>query len=128
MNKILIDTHTFLWYMEGSNLISKEAILLINNTSTVFLSIISLWEIAIKQNIGKLELKYSLEKYINHWKAMNGKTIYLTEKNVFEYKKLELHHRDPFDRMLIARAITENIPIISADTKFDLYPEIQRIW
>ncbi len=128
MNKVLIDTHTFLWYMEGDKQLSEVALNTIQKTSFVALSIISLWEIAIKQNIGKLELIYSLEEYSRNWKAIEGEILILTEKHVFEYKNLALHHRDPFDRMLIAQAITENIPIISADTKFDLYPEIQRIW
>ena len=128
MNKILIDTHVFLWYMEGKKEISQNTISLIDKAPTAYISIISLWEIAIKQNIEKLELTFPLEEYVKQWKTMKGRILNLKEENVFEYRKLPLHHRDPFDRMLIAQAITENIPIISADEKFDLYPEKKRIW
>ena len=128
MKKIIIDTHAFLWYMEGNKELPKKAIELIDNTSTIYISIVSLWEISIKQNIEKIELLFTLEEYVLHWKKIGGKILNLNEENVYIYKNLFLHHRDPFDRMLIAQAITENIPIISADNKFDLYTEIKRIW
>jgi PIN domain nuclease of toxin-antitoxin system len=128
MEKVLIDTHTFLWFMDGNNLLSSKARKYIEETPLVYLSIISIWEIAIKQNIGKLDLSFTIEQYVDNWKNTDGKILNINENQVFEYQKLELHHRDPFDRMLIAQAITENMPIISADTKFDLYSEIKRIW
>jgi len=128
MKKILIDTHTFLWFMDGNKLLSPTARKFIEETPILYLSIISIWEIAIKQNIGKLELDYTLEQYVENWEKTDGKILNLYANQIFEYQKLDLHHRDPFDRMLIAQAIAENMPIISADTKFDLYPEIHRIW
>jgi len=128
MKNYLIDTHVFLWYMDGSDQLSQFAKTEIDNADKIFLSIISFWEIAIKQNVGKLELIYSLEEYSKKWKINKGLNLNLIEKHIFIYKTLPLYHRDPFDRMLIAQAITENIPIISVDTKFDLYADIQRVW
>ncbi len=65
---------------------------------------------------------------MNVWKSNGGKILNLNEENIYKYKVLVLHHLDPFDRMLIAQALTENLSIISSDTKFDLYQEINRMW
>ncbi len=117
MKKYLLDTHTFLWFMEDSKFLSKNANSKIIN-GEIYLSIISLWEIAIKINIGKLELNFSLEKYENSWKKIGGKLLNISTNHIFNYENLELHHRDPFDRMLIAQAKVENLIVITKDRNF----------
>ncbi len=135
MNRYLIDTHVLLWACAGTDKLSQRANILISNSENyITVSLISFWEVAIKASIGKLDFRISIQEL--HDVSNNKdfelilpdlKTIDLINKMPF-YKLNGMEHRDPFDRMLIAQAITENIPIISADTKFDLYPEVQRIW
>jgi len=135
MKKYLIDTHILLWLTAEphklSN-ISKEIILNIENA--IYVSIMSFWEVAIKTSIGKLEFYTTIEELTNKTLEKNIEIITPNIQTIAKiqimpfYKIQNIEHRDPFDRMIIAQAITENIPIISADTKFDLYPEIQRIW
>jgi len=129
MGKYLIDTHTLLWASENSERLSSLAKKIIDlKPNIILVSIVSFWEIAIKTSLGKLETKIpfnSLKQYL----IETNYTLLNIDFDALGYvKTLPFHHRDPFDRMLIAQAITENIPIISADTKFDLYSEIQRIW
>ena len=93
-----------------------------------FLSIVSVWEIAIKYSIGKLNLGVPFNDFIDRQITPNG--IELLEIEIEHLKSsavLPLHHRDPFDRLLIAQALVEKIPIVSIDVAFDLY-QIQRIW
>ncbi|WP_162340105.1 type II toxin-antitoxin system VapC family toxin [Cyclobacterium salsum] len=103
--KYLIDTHILLWYMVGDNRITQDTQTKIENIdNTVFLSNASLWEIAIKLNIGKLKLKGSLtdlEEYLNQ------KGFIILEFNFEDLETLQtlpFHHQDPFDRMIISQA------------------------
>ncbi len=135
MKRYLIDTHVLLWLCADTSKLSQRVnILLKNSDNSIAVSLMSFWEIAIKASIGKLDFKISIAELQNEINKKDIElilpdlgTIELINKMPF-YKFNGIEHRDPFDRMLIAQAITENIPIISADTKFDLYPEVQRIW
>jgi PIN domain nuclease of toxin-antitoxin system len=124
----ILDTHTFIWYFNGDDQLSKMALSVLDDKSQKkYLSIASLWEIAIKVNVGKLELSYPFYT-IEEKLAVNK--ISLLEVS-FEYTKqlisLELHHRDPFDRMIISQSIIENLTVISKDKNFSLYP-IKPLW
>ncbi len=100
-----------------------------NNKNNLFaVSYISFWEISIKSNLGKLILQTTVLELFKLTKMMKIEILNLNIDSITKTNELILHHRDPFDRMLIAQAITENIAILSADTKFDLYSDIQRIW
>lgn len=127
--RILIDTHTFLWFVTEDSKLSDRAFQTIEDEANdVILSISSLWEIAIKFSIGKLKLKLPFQEFIDEQIQVNEfqlLTIQTTHLNIVA--GLPLHHRDPFDRILIAQAITENMPVISADTVFDAYG-ITRLW
>jgi len=128
--KYLIDTHTAIWYIQGDVRLSEKARKIIDTPrNQIYFSVISLWEIVIKINIGKLELTKDYHAFRDLLEQIGFQKLNLDEKYFDNYLNLSIiqNHRDPFDRMLIARAIAENIPIISADTKFDLYPEVQRI-
>ncbi|TAE59554.1 MAG: type II toxin-antitoxin system VapC family toxin [Nostocales cyanobacterium] len=123
----LLDTHTLLWFTAGDPRISENLRLQIENNDN-FLSIASVWEMAIKHSIGKLSLEMSFDDFVAQQIMGNGITLLqINQQHISVVSQLPLHHRDPFDRMLIAQAIVENIPVLSADTIFDAY-SIQRLW
>lgn len=127
---ILLDTHVFICF--GSNQmdkLSKSAIssfLDINNE--IFLSKASIWEMAIKINIGKLSLSKPLESLISAAVKNNIKILDIELKHILNYQKLKLHHNDPFDRLIISSAYSEQMKIISCDEKFQLYDQVKLIW
>lgn len=126
--KFLLDTHAFLWFVNDSQQLSLEAKNLIESDVDLFLSIASLWEIAIKMSLGKLTLPDTYDKFIHQQIGLNDVEILpinLAHLNVVA--TLPFHHRDPFDRLLIAQAMVENVPIVSADSFFDAYL-ISRAW
>jgi PIN domain nuclease of toxin-antitoxin system len=123
----LLDTHTFLWFVMGNPRITPKLRAQIEDNEN-FVSIVSIWEIAIKYNIGKLNLELPFDNFIDRQVISNG--IQLLDIKLDHLKvlaTLPLYHRDPFDRLLIAQAIEENIMFISADSIFSLYP-VQRMW
>jgi PIN domain nuclease of toxin-antitoxin system len=124
----LLDTHTLIWFIEGDKLLTDKAISAIYGAAdSNFVSIASIWEIAIKLNIEKLKLQTS---FLGIQKKMDENGFKLLPVN-FEHtlilRDLPLHHRDPFDRMIIAQSITESLTIISKDKNFSLYP-IKLLW
>lgn len=126
--KIILDTHTFLWFINDSTELSNSAAELIESDVDLWISIASLWEISIKVNLNKLDLPDDYEKFIPHQIAINNIEILpVNLQHLIVLTKLPLHHRDPFDRLLIAQAIAEAVPIVSIDKKFDLY-EVARQW
>jgi len=126
--KIILDTHTFLWFINDSPELSNSAAELIESDVDLWISIASLWEISIKVNLNKLDLPDEFDRFIPHQIAINGIEILpINLQHLIALTKLPLHHRDPFDRILIAQAIAENVPIISIDKKFDLYG-VNRQW
>ncbi|AFZ00172.1 type II toxin-antitoxin system VapC family toxin [Calothrix sp. PCC 6303] len=125
--KQLLDTHSFIWFASGNTRITSEIRLQIENNDNL-VSIASIWEIAIKLNLGKLNLGMSIETLVEQQIIANGiELLNISTEHLAIISKLPLHHRDPFDRLLIAQAMVENIPIISADVAFDAY-SIQRLW
>ena len=126
---LLLDTHTFIWYVTDNSRLSNQVLELINDQNNeILLSIASLWEIAIKQNLGKLSFNQPFEIFITQQLNLNDfRLLDIKISHVTVVATLLLHHRDPFDRILIAQSIVENTPILSADKIFDAYP-IRRIW
>jgi PIN domain nuclease of toxin-antitoxin system len=106
---------------------SKAKSIIEDENNEIYISIVSLWEIAIKVNIQKLDLLNSLADMISEADAQGFILSPLTLASVLNYQTLVRHHGDPFDRILISQSITENLPILSRDANFDLYP-ISRIW
>jgi len=127
MSQYLLDTHTFIWLSENSDQLSSNLKDIIEEADTVYLSIVSLWEIAIKLNLGKLSLQQDYEAIETELEASDILLLPITFNDTIQTRDLPLHHRDPFDRMLIAQAITRSLTVISRDTAFDAYP-IQRFW
>jgi PIN domain nuclease of toxin-antitoxin system len=126
---LLIDTHTFIWYVTDDSKLSNQVIKLINDENNqIFLSIASIWEIGIKQSLGKLNFNLPLEMFVTQQMSLNDFSLLdIKISHISTVSQLPLHHRDPFDRIWIAQAIAENIPILSADAIFDTYP-VQRLW
>jgi PIN domain nuclease of toxin-antitoxin system len=126
---ILLDTHTFLWFVADDPRPSTAAGTLIESEdSQPFLSIASLWEMAIKVSLGKLKFEQPFDVFIPQQLAMNGIGILtLSIEHTAAIAILPFHHRDPFDRLIAVQARLEKMRLISADSAFDAY-DIQRIW
>jgi PIN domain nuclease of toxin-antitoxin system len=126
---IILDTHTFLWFIAGDAKLSAQARSLVEDPSNrVLLSIVSLWEIVVKASTGKLPLSRAFADLIRQDVDGNGIEVLPTTLAHLETLALmPLHHRDPFDRLLIAQAIAEGIPIIGMDIAFDQYT-VTRLW
>ncbi len=127
--KYLLDTHTLLWFLQGDKKLSDKARQFIDNPSNEkFLSVVSLWEIAVKVSLGKLALGKSFERLFPEQLHFNRIQILdITVDSLIKLITLPFHHRDPFDRLIIAQAFVEELPIIGADTAFDAYG-INREW
>jgi PIN domain nuclease of toxin-antitoxin system len=126
--KLLLDTHTFLWFIEDSPQLGTEAKNLLESDVDLLIRVASLWEIAIKISIGKLTLTQPFDTFIQDQLTKNAIDLLAMDvQHLALVSTLPLHHRDPFDRLLVAQAIIEQIPIVSIDDKFDLYGAT-RMW
>lgn len=127
--RLLLDTHAFLWFVAGDSALSARGRSLIeDDTNEKLVSLASLWEIAIKTNLGKLPLAKPFAQFIPEQLARNGFQVFgLTIDHTARVAVLPLHHRDPFDRMLVAQCLVENLPLLSNDELLDAYG-IQRLW
>ncbi len=121
--RLLVDTHIMLWWMRGDSRLSAEAERLIRDGQNQLMwSVASSWEIAVKTNIGKLELGRPLHRfYADLIQEQNLDLLLVGHEHCVRLATLPLHHRDPFDRMLITQALVEQIPILTADPKLSLY-------
>lgn len=126
---ILLDTHTFLWFVDDNPRLSRPARALIELEETQpFLRVASLWEIAIKINLGKLTLEQPYETFISQQLALNGIGILnIAMEHTAAVATLPFHHRDPFDRLLAVQSRIEKMTLVSADAAFDAYG-VNRVW
>jgi PIN domain nuclease of toxin-antitoxin system len=125
--KILIDTHVLLWALQDENRLSPRVQKLLPS-SDVWISVASLWEIIAKVQIGKLTLPSPVAQYLTTQLRANGVSVLpLSWDHVKRLEELPLHHRDPFDRILIAQSLEESIQLVSADPKLAKYA-VQLIW
>ena len=128
----LIDTHTFLWFTEGSSELSVKAKNLIKNKDNeIFISIASLWEISIKTATGKLEITGSYDLIIEDIIENEMQILPINFAHTVIQNQLPFHHRDPFDRIIASQAVVENMDLINVDAIFDTYfedKEVKRIW
>ncbi len=127
--RLLLDTHAFLWFISGDKNLSQRSRTLIQEANNeILISIATLWEIAIKISLKKLELLQPFEIIIPREITDNEFTqLPIKLEHLFELKRLPCHHRDPFDRLLIAQSSSEKLPLISKDSLFDNY-SVERIW
>lgn len=126
--KLLFDTHSFLWFIEDNPRLSERAKTLFESDTELFISAASLWEIAIKLSIGKLALTQPFELFIPNHLARNAiEELPITVEHLALLSTLPFHHRDPFDRLVIAQATVERLPVVSIDRDFDPYG-VNRVW
>jgi PIN domain nuclease of toxin-antitoxin system len=127
--KVLVDTHTFLWDLLGDHRSSRLAKqILKSDEHELFFSLVSLWEFSIKIKTGKLNALGSSVAYLRD--AMENYSMQLLPiryEHVLALETLPAHHSDPFDRLLIAQAITESLPILTYDAVFAAYP-VKVLW
>lgn len=115
----LLDTHVLLWWFSNDPLLSSKARTVISDeTNLIFVSSASVWEIIIKKSLGKLKAPDDLEEA---FKKNDFKELPMTVQHVLMIGQIPNHHKDPFDRMLIAQAKCEGLTLITADEKLTLY-------
>ena len=120
--RILLDTHVLIWYLEGNtSLQPKHRQFILNPSNQVFVSTASLWEIAIKVSLGQLKTSGSLTEVIAQLERQSIKILTISPGHALQVSVLPFHHRDPFDRMLIAQAHVEFMSLISYDPSFRAY-------
>lgn len=132
MKRLLLDTHALLWFIEGDKQLSKTARIKIEDPKNeVYVSMTSFFEITIKLKLGKLILKKPLEEIYKDTLSVDIKVLPISEFHIFEYQNIPIFddHKDPFDKLIVATAITEDLEIITVDGKFALYGSlIKTIW
>jgi PIN domain nuclease of toxin-antitoxin system len=116
----LLDTHTLIWFLTGDNALSRNARSIIE-LSNVHVSIASVWEITIKASIGRLDLKMSMDELKNEIYTNDFNMLPITFDDLKVLKELPFYHRDPFDRILIAQALSNDQVLISKDVIFEKY-------
>jgi PIN domain nuclease of toxin-antitoxin system len=128
--RFLLDTQIIIWFLEGNQGLPPRHYRLIQDSQNeVLLSHTSLFEIAIKLKIGKLTIDRGLEGLISDCKKEDIMLMPITSKHILAYHKIPFYedHRDPFDRLILATALAENIPVLSADEKFLRYRELVEV-
>ncbi len=127
MSSILLDTHTFIWLSEDDRNLPKSLRETIENTDDVFVSIVSFWEISIKLNIGKISLRDDFNNIESRFNATRFILLPISIKDTLQLSQLPMHHKDPFDRILLAQAMSRSLVIASRDAVFDAYG-VDRLW
>lgn len=130
--KLLLDTHTLIWYADGSPQLSSDAeALIVDPTNERFLSMASVWEMAIKSGIGKITLSPNYREYLHRAVSSLQITILdITLEDCIKYEALPFPsemHRDPYDRMIVVHALRHSFSLVSIDDKLDGY-NVTRLW
>lgn len=126
--RCLLDTQILLWIFGESDKLTATATQIVKDQkNSLYVSKASFWEAAIKVNIGKLTLPFELDVLVQESLSNDIEIVEIEMSHILELVNLPLHHRDPFDRLIISQAMVEDIPVISSDDKFSLY-DIKRIW
>ena len=121
--RLLLDTHTFLFSIfEPELLPPKLARMMADETVERWVSVITHWEIAVKTQIGKLDVPADPDFYLRHVEQLQAKTLTFEPRHCFPLYRLPIHHKDPFDRLLISQSIAENMTLASQDRDFAVYP------
>jgi PIN domain nuclease of toxin-antitoxin system len=127
--RALLDTHTFLWFiLDDAQLSSTARELIADPSNEIQISPATYWEVAIKISLGKYTLPEAYESFMEtHLAANELEILHILPKHTALLTTMPLHHKDPFDRLLIAQALAENIAIISVDSQLDAYG-VKRLW
>lgn len=127
--RLLVDTQAFLWWVNGSHHMPPRAKrLLADRANELLLSVASCWEIAIKTSLGKLRLPQPPATFLPQQMQANAMALLdISFAHVVQVSDLPFHHRDPFDRLIVAQALAEGLPVVTADPVFEKYG-VKRIW
>ena len=124
----LLDTHTVLWYMgDAPNIPAKTKELIDDNRNGIFVSSVSLWETAIKYNLGKMRSNLTLDGFLGKIERSDFKVLQIKNEHLRRLLAVPFIHKDPFDRLLISTALVENLTIITADANIQKY-DVPWIW
>ena len=121
---LLLDTHVFLWaFWQPHKLKPNVREALQNPENILILSVVCVWEMQIKAQIGKLDLPMSVQEFVTVQRALNHvQSLSVFERHIWTLGTLPMHHKDPFDRLLIAQAVSEKWLLVTADRVFTQYP------
>ncbi|WNZ47972.1 type II toxin-antitoxin system VapC family toxin [Leptolyngbya boryana CZ1] len=127
--RLFLDTYVFLWFIAGSSDLSNKVRTLIEDPNNQrFLSVASLWEMSIKVSIGKLDIGMTFTELMQHEVYGNAiEVLQIQSEHLDALAKLPFHHKDPFDRPIIAQSLAESMPLMSKDGEFGNYP-ITLLW
>ena len=127
--RYLLDTNAWLWSVGATELIGKAGLsILTDGAQEIHLSVASIWEVMIKAAVGQLALPESPPAYVTSRLARQGvRSLPISQAHVFKVYDLPFHHRDPFDRLLIAQAMVEGMTILTADAAFRRY-NVDMVW
>ena len=125
----LLDTHTFLWFVTRDAKISGAALAVLRDpANTLLLSMASVWEMAIKVGLGRLPIPQPLDVFVPEQARRNRIDLLpISFAHAVRVATLPHHHRDPFDRLLVAQALVEDLPVVGRDAAFDAYG-VRRVW
>ena len=123
----LIDTHVLIWLLSESSLLSENARKELESGNKIYVSIASLWEIAIKRAIGKLKLSYTIKDIVSKCEKYKIDIMQIKPEHLDYIDNLPDIHNDPFDRLIISQALTENMSLITKDNTIPRYP-VKVIW
>jgi PIN domain nuclease of toxin-antitoxin system len=127
--RLLLDTHVLIWIILDPDKLSKRVeSLFVDRNHEIFISIVSIWEMQIKTQLGKLSFNLPLAELIESQQQVNDlQLLSIKTSHIYALDQLPNAHRDPFDRLLVTQAMIEQMPLLSADTMFDQYP-VERWW
>jgi PIN domain nuclease of toxin-antitoxin system len=127
--RLLLDTHAFLWWVGASRRLSRKARSAIGSgRNECLVSMATAWEIAIKVSLGSLRVEGALDRFLPEQMAANGfQPLAIDVRHATRVATLPFHHRDPFDRLLVAQALEEDLAVVTADPVFARYG-IRRVW
>lgn len=125
--KLLVDTSALMWWLDAAPQLSSRAARALGSAEAVLVSVVTPWELAIKTTAGKLQLRISVGEYVARRLQPPLQLLPVQMRHVVELEQLPLHHRDPFDRMLVAQAIVEGCAIVTSDAHLAQY-EVEVVW
>ena len=126
--RYLLDTHAVIWYAEDSSEIPKKVIDIIDNPENeIYISAVSLWEIALKVSLGKLDLELPLDEFLTNIRNRDFVFLQIEDEYLNKLLGLSFVHKDPFDRLIISSALAEGLTIITIDENIKKY-DVPYIW
>ena len=126
--KLLPDTHSFIWWNSAPEFLSKQALALLEDEANEpVISVVNIWEIQIKNAAGKMDLTVPLENIVKTYSENGIEILPVYASHILQLNSLPDHHRDPFDRILVAQALVKDMTIISKDAKIKQYP-VTVVW